>query len=79
MYWKMFRPFVRLWKFNRNYEMSRLSGSLGKALDARVGVYLKLPLGARVEAAKKDKLVAKSTELYIKIKKFRVSVGLEID
>jgi hypothetical protein len=79
MYWKVFRPLVRLWKFNRNYEMSRLSGFLGKALDARVGVYLKLPLGARVEAAKKDKLVAKSTELYIKIKKFRVSVGLEID
>jgi len=79
MYWKVFRPFVRLWKFNRNYELSRLSCSLGKALDSRVGVYLKLPLGARVEAANKDKLVAKSTELYIKIKKFRVSVGLEID
>lgn len=39
MYWKVFRPFVRLWKFNRNYEMSKLSGALGKALDARVGAW----------------------------------------
>jgi hypothetical protein len=79
VYCKIFRPFVRLLKINRNIELGRISKTINKSLDKRVPIYLKMPLFARTDAAKKDKLVAKSIEIYNAVKQFRISVGLEID